>query len=42
VADVVNKGGFPPLMLMPVNFNALYTQQLQQQQTAEAGQDKAH
>ena len=42
VADFVNKGGFPPLMLMPVNFNALYTQQLQQQQTAEAGQDTAH
>jgi len=43
VADFVNKGGFPPLMLMPVNFNALYTQQMQQQQqTAGAAQDTAH
>ena len=42
VADFVNKGGFPPLMLMPVNFSGLYTQQMQQQQTAGAAQDTAH
>ena len=42
VADFVNKGGFPPLILNPVNFNALYTQQVQQQQAAAAGQDTAH
>jgi preprotein translocase subunit SecB len=41
VADFVNKGGFPPLILNPVNFNALYTQQVQQQ-AATAGQDTAH
>ena len=42
VADFVNKGGFPPLILTPINFNALYTQQVQQQQAAAAGQDTAH
>ena len=42
VADFVNKGGFPQLMLMPVNFNALYTQQMQQQQAAAVDQETAH
>ena len=42
IADFVNKGGFPPLMLTPVNFNALYQQQLQRRQAAEASQDTAH
>ena len=42
VADFINKGGFPPLLLNPVNFNALYTQQVQQQQAAAAGQETAH
>lgn len=43
VADFVNKGGFPPLMLAPVNFNVLYKQQIQQQeQTSTADQDTAH
>jgi len=31
VANLVSKGGFPPLMLQPVNFEALYAQHLQQQ-----------
>jgi preprotein translocase subunit SecB len=37
VSDLVTKGGFPQLLLAPVNFDALYAhhlQQLQQQQTA--------
>ena len=42
VADFVNKGGFPPLILNPINFNELYTQQVQQQQAAAASQDTAH
>ena len=43
IAELVNKGGFPQLYLAPVNFNALYTQQLQQQQGAAApAQDTAH
>ncbi|MGD2053609.1 MAG: protein-export chaperone SecB [Gammaproteobacteria bacterium] len=41
IAELVSKGGFPPLLLAPVNFNALYMQQVQQQQAA-AAQDTAH
>jgi preprotein translocase subunit SecB len=38
VADLVTKGGFPPLLLAPVNFDALYSQRVQQQRrSAEAG-----
>jgi preprotein translocase subunit SecB len=32
VSDLVNKGGFPQLILAPVNFDALYMQHLQQSQ----------
>ena len=43
IADFVNKGGFPPLLVSPVNFQALYSQQVEQQkQAAEAGQVAAH
>ena len=43
VADFVNKGGFPPLLITPVNFQALFSQQIEQQkQTAEADKDTAH
>ena len=31
IAEVVTKGGYPPLHLAPVNFDALYAQHLQQQ-----------
>ena len=31
VSDVVVRGGFPQLILAPVNFDALYTQHLEQQ-----------
>lgn len=34
VSDLVAKGGFPQLLLAPVNFDALYAQHLQQLQTA--------
>ena len=37
VSDAVIKAGFPPLILQPVNFEALYMQQ-QQQQAKAAGQ----
>lgn len=42
VAELIAKGGFPQLLLAPVNFNALYTQHMQQQQAATAGQGTAH
>jgi len=32
ISDLVNKGGFPQLILAPVNFDALYMQHLQQNQ----------
>ncbi|GAB6048045.1 protein-export chaperone SecB [Methyloparacoccus murrellii] len=32
VSDLVAKGGFPPMLLAPVNFDALYAQHLQQMQ----------
>ncbi len=31
VADVVNRSGFPPVHLSPMNFEALYAQRVQQQ-----------
>lgn len=33
ISDLVSRGGFPPLYLAPVNFDAMYEQQLKQQQT---------
>lgn len=32
ISDFVGKGGFPQLILAPVNFDALYSQHVQQQQ----------
>lgn len=34
VADAVRDGGFPPLMLDPIDFNGLYFSQLEQQSAA--------
>jgi preprotein translocase subunit SecB len=34
VSDIVTKGGFPQLLLAPVNFDALYAQHLQQLQNS--------
>ncbi len=36
ISDLVSKGGFPQLLLAPVNFEALYTQHLQQAQAQQA------
>lgn len=36
VSDLVTKGGFPPLLLAPVNFDQLFAQHMQQQQAAQA------
>ncbi|HQU14548.1 MAG: protein-export chaperone SecB [Chromatiales bacterium 21-64-14] len=38
IADLVAKGGFPQLLLAPVNFDAMYAQHLQQQQVGAQGQ----
>jgi len=36
VSDLVTKGGYPPLILAPVNFDALYAQHLAQQDAGKA------
>ncbi len=42
IADLSTRGGFPPLLMQPINFDALYAQALrereQQQQQAQAAQ----
>jgi preprotein translocase subunit SecB len=37
LADAVRDGGFPPLLLEPIDFTALYMQQAEAQQTGTAG-----
>jgi len=34
ISDLVTRGGFPPVLLAPVSFEALYAQRMQQQQAA--------
>jgi preprotein translocase subunit SecB len=36
VSDLTTRGGFPPLILAPVNFDALYQQHVKEQQAKEA------
>ncbi len=38
VSDLVAKGGFPQLILAPVNFDALYAQHIQAQEQAPASE----
>ena len=42
IADLVTKGGFPPLLLQPLNFDAIYSQAMQERaaraNSAAAGQ----
>lgn len=41
VSELVNKGGFPQLILQPVNFDAVYAQHLQQRQAQQENSDTA-
>lgn len=41
VADAVQQTGFPPLLLEPIDFNAVYLQQLNAMQTGEGGAPNA-
>ncbi len=41
ISEMVSKGGFPQLLLAPVNFNALFTQQ-QQQAAEQTDPETAH
>lgn len=42
ISDLVTRGGFPQLLLAPVNFDALYAQHMQRQQSQAAAQETAH
>lgn len=43
ISDLVTKGGFPTLLLAPVNFDQLFAQHMQQQQAAkEAASEDTH
>lgn len=36
ISDLVTRGGFPPLLLAPINFDALYAQKMNSEQQAGA------
>jgi preprotein translocase subunit SecB len=40
VSDLVGRAGFPPLYLAPVNFEALYAQQMQEQEDKSGSRKK--
>ncbi|HPF58047.1 MAG TPA: protein-export chaperone SecB [Candidatus Competibacteraceae bacterium] len=42
LASLIGKGGFPALLLNPINFDALYLQRLQQQQAQAAAPSMPH
>jgi len=42
ISDIVTKGGFPPLLLSPVNFDALYQQQLAKLKEQQNSTDTKH
>lgn len=39
VSDIVTRAGFPPVLLNPINFEAIYLQQKNEQQAQQAGAD---
>ena len=41
LADAVRDGGFPPLMLEPIDFNGLYYQQLEQREAEQGAAGEA-
>lgn len=41
ISDIVIRGGFPQLLLAPVNFDALYLQHLEQQKKGKEGEGSA-
>ena len=40
ISDLVTRGGFPQLLLTPINFEALYRQHLEQGNAAQTGESK--
>jgi preprotein translocase subunit SecB len=41
ISDIIGKGGFPQLLLAPVNFDALYAQHMQQKGQQGAATESA-
>lgn len=41
IADLASKGGFPPLLLQPINFDALYAQAVQDRTQPQSAQPQA-
>jgi preprotein translocase subunit SecB len=39
ISELITRGGFPPVLLAPVSFEALYVQRMQQQQQAQGGNE---
>ena len=37
ISDLVTRGGFPPVLLAPISFEALYLQRMQQEQSGQGG-----
>ena len=42
ISDLTVRGGFPPLILSPVNFDALYQQHLEKQKAGQAESEATH
>ena len=42
VSDMTTRGGFPPLILSPVNFDALYQKHLQEQESSSQETEAKH
>jgi len=42
ISDFVGKGGFPQIMIAPVNFDALYAQHVQQQNSENVTEEPVH
>ena len=40
ISDLIGRGGFPPVLLSPESFEALYTQRLQQGQARDGAEPK--
>ena len=38
ISDLITRGGFPPVLLSPISFEALYVQRLQQRQQQQGGE----
>jgi len=41
ISDLIARGGFPPVLLSPISFEALYVQRLQQRQQQQGGEGRA-